>query len=329
LVAEADESDASFLHLTPMMSVVTNIDHDHMDTYQGDYHYLERSFIDFVHRLPFYGVAIVCLEDANVKAMMPKLSRKIRTYGFDPIADIQAASVVSMGLQTRFWVKALDLAPFEVTLNQPGRHNVLNALAAIGVALELNVSVSAIQTALLEFGGVARRFEVYPNLTTQNTQHTEPPQDHQSVPFTLIDDYGHHPTELEATLATARQAFEKKRLVLVFQPHRYSRTRDLFDEFVTVLMRADLVVVMGVYTAGEAPLPAFDSKALLQAMRLRGHKENVFVGDAEQLACILPTLLNPEDVVLMMGAGDIGHTARQWAQKGGNPPEIDDKESSA
>ncbi|WP_019894584.1 UDP-N-acetylmuramate--L-alanine ligase [Hydrogenovibrio halophilus] len=305
LVAEADESDASFLHLSPMMSVVTNIDQDHMDTYHGDYQYLESSFVEFVHRLPFYGLAIVCLEDPNVQAMLPKLSRKVRTYGFESVADIQALGLQPDGLRMHFRVKALDLPEFEVTLNQPGAHNVLNALAAIGIGLELNVSIEAIQTALAEFGGVGRRFEVYPQRGIGGHN------------VTLVDDYGHHPTELQATLATARQAFPQQRLVLVFQPHRYSRTRDLFDDFVQALTKADLVILLDVYPAGETPLPAFDAKSLLRAMRLRGHKDNLHAHDETQLNELAQTVLADDDVVLMMGAGDIGQMARHWSE---HPP---------
>ncbi|QAB14814.1 UDP-N-acetylmuramate--L-alanine ligase [Hydrogenovibrio thermophilus] len=303
LVAEADESDASFLHLSPMMSVVTNIDEDHMDTYQGDYQNLETTFIEFIHRLPFYGLAILCYEDSNVREMLPKLSRKTRTYGFSDQADVYAANVRHDGLAMLFDVHAENKPVFEVRLNQPGRHNVLNALAAITVGLELDVSVEAIQQALGEFGGVGRRFEVYPHRLIGGKN------------VTLVDDYGHHPTELSATISTARQAFPNRRLVLVFQPHRYSRTRDLFDDFVQALVEADLVVLTDVYAAGEAPLAAFDSKALLQAMRLRGHKDNLHVESLEELNELMTPVLLGDDVVLVMGAGDIGQVARQWKEQ--------------
>ncbi|MDX1795447.1 MAG: UDP-N-acetylmuramate--L-alanine ligase, partial [Hydrogenovibrio sp.] len=222
LIAEADESDASFLHLSPMMSVVTNIDEDHMETYQGDYQVLENTFVEFIHRLPFYGIAILCIDDENIRKMLPKLSRKTYTYGFSEEADVRAYQVRVDGLKMQFMVKAHDLPPFEVTLNQPGEHNILNALAAITIGLELDVSVKDIQVALSHFGGVGRRFEVYPNRLVGGHS------------ITLVDDYGHHPTELRATIETARAAFPGQRLVLVFQPHRYSRTRDLFDDFVQV-----------------------------------------------------------------------------------------------
>ncbi|WP_040728015.1 UDP-N-acetylmuramate--L-alanine ligase [Thiomicrorhabdus sp. Kp2] len=299
LVAEADESDASFLHLSPMMSVVTNIDEDHMETYQGDYQNLENTFIEFIHRLPFYGMAIMCIDDENIQKILPKLSRKVLTYGFAENADIRAINVTAKGLQMQFQVLVGRERSFDITLNLPGKHNVLNALAAIAIALKLDVSVEAIQQALNEFGGVGRRFEVYPERVIGN--HT----------VTLVDDYGHHPTELEATISTARDAFPEKRLVLVFQPHRYTRTRDLFDDFVQALMGPDLVILLDVYAAGEMPLPMFDSKSLLQALRLRG--EHGFYADSlEQLDEIAKDVLHDDDVVLVMGAGDVGQVAKNW-----------------
>lgn len=304
LVAEADESDASFLHLSPMMSVITNIDEDHMETYQGDYQVLENTFIEFVHRLPFYGKTIVCIDDENIQNMLPKLSRKINTYGFSEQADVRAINVKATGLQMQFEVVVNNQAPFAVTLNLPGQHNVLNALAAISIGLDLEVSIEAIQQALLEFGGVGRRFEVYPNriISAHNV--------------TLVDDYGHHPTELEATIETARAAFPNKRLVLVFQPHRYTRTRDLFDEFVQALTGPDLVVLMDVYAAGETPLPMFDSRALLQALRVRGGN-GFYAESQEQLNKIANDILQDDDVVLVMGAGDIGQVSKQWQSEKG------------
>jgi len=305
LVAEADESDASFLHLSPMMSVVTNIDEDHMETYQGDYQVLENTFLEFIHGLPFYGLAIVCLDDENVRKMLPKLTRKAMTYGFDEQADIRAINVKSSGLQMQFQVLVGREQSFDVTLNTPGLHNVQNALAAIAIALELNVSVEAIQQALSQFGGVGRRFEVYPQRKIGE----------QTV--TLVDDYGHHPTELTATIQTAKQAFKDQRLVLVFQPHRYSRTRDLFDDFVQALLEADVVILTEVYAAGEAVLPSFDSKSLLQAMRLRGGHQGIYSESFEQLDEIASEVLRPDDVVLVMGAGSVGQVAKKWKQHSG------------
>lgn len=303
LVAEADESDASFLHLMPMMSVVTNIDEDHMDTYQGEYSVLENTFIEFVHRLPFYGKVILCLDDDNVKNMLPKLSRKLMTYGVSEEADVRAVNILSHGLTTEFTVQSSYCAPFTVSLNIPGHHNVLNALAAISIALELGVFIDAIQTSLKEFSGVGRRFEVYPHRLIGETE------------VTLVDDYGHHPTELSATLSTARSAFPDKRLVLVFQPHRYSRTRDLFDEFVNALMEADLVILTEVYAAGEKPLTGFDSKSLLQAMRLRGYKDSLHAESLASLEPLVSEVLIEDDVLLVMGAGDIGQISKAWSEQ--------------
>jgi len=299
LVAEADESDASFLHLSPMMSVVTNIDEDHMETYQGDYQVLENTFIEFIHRLPFYGMAIMCIDDENIQKILPKLSRKVLTYGFSEEADVRAINVSASGLQMQFQVLVGRELSFNVTLNSPGRHNVLNALAAVAIALELDVSIDAIKQALIDFGGVGRRFEVYPNRIIAN----------QNV--TLVDDYGHHPTELEATISTAKDAFPNQRLVLVFQPHRYTRTRDLFDDFVQALLGPDLVVLMDVYSAGEMPIPMFDSKALLQAIRVRGG-QGFYADNLEQLNEIATDILHDNDVVLVMGAGDVGQVAKSW-----------------
>ena len=299
LVAEADESDASFLHLSPMLSVITNIDEDHMETYQGDYQVLENTFVEFVHRLPFYGKVIVCVDDVNIQNMLPKLSRKVTTYGFSEQADVRAVNVKAAGLQMLFDVEVKEGTSFSVVLNTPGEHNVLNALAAISIGLDLGVSVEAIQQALLEFGGVGRRFEVYSQTVIAGKT------------VTMVDDYGHHPTELEATISTAKNAYPNKRLVLVFQPHRYTRTRDLFDEFVQALTGTDLAVLMDVYSAGEAPLANFDSKNLLQALRLRGGN-GFYAESLEQLNQLADDILLDDDVVLVMGAGDIGQVSKAW-----------------
>jgi UDP-N-acetylmuramate--alanine ligase len=304
LVAEADESDASFLHLTPMLSVITNIDMDHMETYQGDFSKLIETYVEFINRLPFYGLAVVCLDDPNIKTLIPELSRKTLTYGFDEQADVRAVNVREEGLSSRFTVVSRNTEPFEVRLNIPGRHNVQNALASIAVALELAIEPEAINEGLSQFGGVGRRFEVYPNRVIGGHK------------LTLVDDYGHHPTELNATLKTARSAFPNKRLVLVFQPHRYSRTRDLFDDFVQAMMQADLVVLSQVYAAGETPLPRFDSKALMQAMRLRGAQDLVLVEGFDELESLASDVFRDDDVVLMMGAGDIGVWAKTWQEQG-------------
>ena len=303
LVAEADESDASFLHLSPMISVVTNVEEDHMETYQGDYQVLENTFLEFIHGLPFYGLAIVCLDNENVRKMLPKLTRKALTYGFDEQADIRAVNVQTFGLRMQFQVLVGGEQPFDITLNLPGLHNVQNALAAIAIALELNVSVQAIQQSLKEFGGVGRRFEVYPQRLIGSKK------------VTLVDDYGHHPTELNATISTAKAAFKDQRLVLIFQPHRYSRTRDLFDDFVQSLLEVDVVILTEVYAAGEPVIPSFDSKSLLQAMRLRGGHQGIYSESFEQLDDILNDVLHDDDVLLVMGAGNISQLALKWKDR--------------
>lgn len=300
LVAEADESDASFLHLMPMISVVTNIDEDHMETYGGDYSRLEQTFIDFIHRLPFYGDAILCIDSANVKTMLPKLARKVTTYGFDEDADVRAFDVEQNGLQTHFKVACAGFDTFAVTLNLPGLHNVQNALAAITVAMKLELQPSEIIPALETFKGVGRRFEVYPQRKIAGKL------------VTLVDDYGHHPVELAATLTTAKQAFPDKRLVLVFQLHRYSRTRDLFDEFVSALLLADLVILPDVYAAGEKPIPNFDAKSVLQALRMRS-ANGFYAPSLEELDQIAAEVLQEDDVLLVMGAGNIGGVAKTWS----------------
>ncbi len=303
LVAEADESDASFLHLAPMMSVITNIDMDHMETYQGDFSRLIHTYNEFINRLPFYGLTVLCLDDPNLKNLMPDVLRKVRTYGFDSQADVVALNWQAKGLTSEFDVVVKGREPFSVVLNIPGQHNVSNALAAITVALELDVSVTAIQQALANFGGVGRRFEVYPGRIIGGHQ------------VTLVDDYGHHPTELAATLQTARDAFPGQRIVLVFQPHRYSRTRDLFDEFIAVLTKADLVVLAPVYPAGEAPIPGFDTKAMIQNLRIRGAQHVMLADGFDALNVMAADLFTAGDIILMMGAGDIGQWAKEWQQQ--------------
>ncbi|AEG30975.1 UDP-N-acetylmuramate--L-alanine ligase [Thiomicrospira cyclica] len=300
LVAEADESDASFLHLAPMMSVITNIDMDHMETYQGDFSRLIHTYNEFINRLPFYGLTVLCLDDPNLKQMMPDVLRKVRTYGFDADADVVAVNWQSKGLTSEFEVITAGREPFNVLLNIPGQHNVRNALAAIAVALELDVPVTAIQQALATFAGVGRRFEVYPQRMIGGHQ------------VTLVDDYGHHPTELSATIQTARDAFVGKRLVLVFQPHRYSRTRDLFDDFIAALLKADLIILAPVYAAGESPIPGFDTKSMIQNLRIRGAQNVMFAEGFEALSALTEDVLTDDDVVLMMGAGDIGQWAKEW-----------------
>ncbi|WP_199901420.1 UDP-N-acetylmuramate--L-alanine ligase [Neisseria animaloris] len=306
LVAEADESDASFLHLTPVMSVVTNIDTDHMDTYDHSVEKLYQAFVTFIHRMPFYGKAFLCIDSEHVRAIIPRISKPFATYGLDESADIYATDVCTEGTQMRFTVhvKQDDIKPFEVVLNMPGRHNVLNALAAIGVALEVGASVEAIQKGLLGFEGVGRRFQKYGEIALPN-----------GGKATLIDDYGHHPVEMAATLAAARGAYPNNRLVLAFQPHRYTRTRDLFEDFVGVLNTVDTLVLTEVYAAGEDPIIAADSRALARAVRVLGKLEPIYCEDVNALPETLLNVLKDGDVLLTMGAGSINKTPQVLAGK--------------
>ena len=298
IVAEADESDASFLHLTPIMSVVTNIDVDHMETYGHSIDKLHQAFIDFIHRMPFYGKAFLCIDSEHVRAILPQVSKPYATYGLDESADIYATQIQNEGAQMRFMVhikqKKQTIPPFEVVLNMPGRHNVLNALAAIGVALECGADVAAIQQGLLGFAGVGRRFQSYGDIALPKGGHA-----------LIIDDYGHHPVEMAATLAAARGAYPNRRLVLVFQPHRYSRTRDLFEDFVAVLNTVDHLVLTEVYAAGEEPIVAADSRALARAIRVLGKLEPIYCEQVNDLPATLLNVLQDGDVVLNMGAGSI------------------------
>ena len=296
IVAEADESDASFLYLSPVMAVITNIDTDHMDTYDHSVDKLHQSFIDFVHRLPFYGRAFLCRESEHVRAILPKINKPFSTYGFTAESDIYASDIVAEGMQMRFTVHLKDMSvrPFEVVLNTPGQHNVLNALASIGIALACGVNVEAIQAGLLAFGGVGRRFQCYEGLKLP-----------QGGSVNLIDDYGHHPVEIAATLAAVRGAYPEQRLVLAFQPHRYTRTRDLFEDFVSVLNQADALLLTEVYPAGETPIVAADSKALARAIRVHGKIEPIYVETVAELPLSLVHVLQDGDILLNMGAGNI------------------------
>jgi len=300
IVAEADESDASFLHLTPVLSVVTNIDADHMDTYGHDFEKLKGAFVEFLQRLPFYGMAVVCIDDANIRAILPSVSKPIMPYGFSEDARVRAINVRPDGSQMHFTVQRINgvTTEFDVTLNLPGNHYVLNALAAIAVASELNVPDAAIIKALKEFRGVGRRFERYGEVAAKD-----------GGAFTLIDDYGHHPVEMQAVIAAARGAFPERRLVLAFQPHRFTRTRDCFEDFVKVLSGADAVLLTEVYPAGEAPIVAADSRALVRAVRVTGKVEPLFVETTAELPQAILDVAKDGDVVIVMGAGSIGQVA--------------------
>jgi len=298
IVVEADESDASFLNLLPVMAVVTNIDADHMETYGHDFGRLKQAFVDFLHRMPFYGTAILCTEDAAVRDIVAQVTCPITSYGFDEDSQVRAVNVRAVDGQMHFTVQRRNgvvLPDLDVVLNLPGRHNVLNALAAIAVAVELGVEDAAVQRALACFKGVGRRFQRYGEVMAR-----------EGGAFTLIDDYGHHPVEMAATLAAARGAFSGRRLVLAFQPHRYTRTRDCFEDFVNVIAQADCVLLSEVYAAGEAPIVAADGRSLARALRVAGRIEPVFVDRIDTMAQVILETARAGDVVLCMGAGSIG-----------------------
>jgi UDP-N-acetylmuramate--alanine ligase len=300
LVAEADESDASFLYLQPMMSVVTNIDADHLPTYGGDFSRLKQTFVEFLHHLPFYGLAVVCVDDEEIRSLLPEIARPIIRYGIDFDADICASNIRYQGKKTVFDVMLPDAdKSMEVTLNMPGRHNVLNALAAICVAHELGVSGEDMQNALAKFQGIGRRMHMYGETKLE-----------QGV-VTLVDDYAHHPTELAATLSATKNAWPDKRLVAIFQPHRYTRTRDLFEDFSQVLADCDVLLMTEVYAAGEEAIAGADGRALCAAIRARGKVNPIFIEDIERLADDLRAILQDGDLVLTMGAGSIGRVASQ------------------
>jgi UDP-N-acetylmuramate--alanine ligase len=298
LVAEADESDASFLHLQPMIAIVTNIDNDHLATHGGDFQKLRQSFVEFLHNLPFYGLAVLCADDAELAGLLPQVGRPVVSYGLAEHADVRAVDIRRNGPSTRFNVLRKGHDPLPITVNLPGIHNVLNSLAAIAVATDLAVEDAAIQRALERFQGIDRRLQVVGELAPG---------------ITVVDDYGHHPTEIAATLDALRQAYAGRRIVLVFQPHRYSRTRDLMDDFARVLSEADTLLITEVYAAGEAPIEGADARAMCRAVRGRGKVEPVFVPQVEQIADSLVGLLRAGDVIAMMGAGSISGVAHDLA----------------
>jgi UDP-N-acetylmuramate--alanine ligase len=285
LIAEADESDASFLHLQPMVSVVTNIEADHMDTYGGDFEVLKTTFVDFLHNLPFYGVAVMCIDDPVIQEILPRVGRQIVTYGFSEDADVRASNFVQQGHQSRFTAHRKDRPDLDIVLNLPGAHNVLNSLAAIAVASEDEIDDASIVKALAEFDGKVM----------------------------LVDDYGHHPSEVLATIKAARAGWPDKRLVMAYQPHRYSRTRDLYEDFVEVLSQVDCLLLLDVYAAGENPIPGADGRALCRSIRVRGQVDPIFISGPDQLASVLPDVLQDGDLLLTQGAGNIGALSRELA----------------
>jgi UDP-N-acetylmuramate--alanine ligase len=304
IVVEADESDASFLNLSPVIEVITNIDADHMETYGHDFGKLKQAFVEFTQRLPFYGVAVLCIDDAHVREIMPLISKPITTYGFHEDAQVRAVEAEAVDGLMRFTVIQAGYPSLPISLNQPGMHNVQNACAAIAIARELGVADEATQKALAEFHGVGRRFTRYGEIALPNADGS----------FALVDDYGHHPVETAATIAAARGAYPGRRLVLAFQPHRYTRTRDLFEDFVRVLSSVDALVLAEVYAAGEAPIVAADGRAMAHALRVAGKIEPVFVEHIEEMPATIMNLVRDGDVVITMGAGSISGVAVRLAQ---------------
>jgi len=303
LVAEADESDASFLHLTPMVAVVTNIDADHMHTYGGDFSKLKQTFIDFLHNLPFYGAAVMCVDDPVVEEIIPQVSRSVITYGVSAHADYRAESITQSGIHTSFIAKRPGKhQDLEVTLSMPGHHNVLNALATIAIATDEGIEDKAIQKGLANFQGVGRRFQVHGEYETGRGQ------------VMLVDDYGHHPVEVEATIKAIRAGWPDKRIVMVYQPHRYSRTCDLYEDFVKVLSEVDVLLLMDVYSAGERPIPGADSRSLCRSLRQRGKVDPIFIDDGSEIESVLGNLLEDGDLLITQGAGDIGRLAVRLAE---------------
>ncbi len=297
LVAEADESDASFLYLKPIMAVVTNIDADHMETYGGDFSKLKQTFIEFLHHLPFYGLAVLCLDDPNIKECLPNISRPILTYGFDKSADIYATDYRQEGLKTFFTVYRRNLSSLNIELNLGGRHNALNALACIAIATELDVGDRFITKALAEFSGVGRRLQIFGEISIQQKQ------------ILVIDDYGHHPREIATTVEAIKTAWPNRRLIMAYQPHRYTRTRDLFEDFTNVLSNVDMLLLLEIYSAGESPIQGINSKALCHAIKQRGLIDPIFVENTACLPTALENIVQPGDLLLLQGAGDIGHVA--------------------
>ena len=303
IVAEADESDASFLHLQPMATIVTNIDADHMDTYGGSFDVLKDTFVQFLQKLPFYGLAVMCGDDANIREIMPRIGRPVITYGFNEDNDIRAVELEQDGMRSHFTVLRKEREPLRVTINMPGAHNVLNALAAIGIATDEGVSDAAICRALESFSGVGRRFQVQGEFEIDGGN------------VKLVDDYGHHPKEVEATIKAARASHPDRRLVMMFQPHRFSRTRDCFDDFVDVLSQVDQLLLLEVYAAGEKPIVGADSRSLARSIRLRGQVEPILIDPVEgNLENVLQKVLQANDLLLTQGAGNVGAISIELAQ---------------
>lgn len=302
LIAEADESDASFLHLQPMVAVVTNIEPDHMDTYGGDFEKMKRTYVDFLHNLPFYGLAVMCADDAVVMELIPQVGRQVITYGFNDQADYRIEEYQQTGFQGRYTVVCPTGERIDVLLNVPGKHNALNATAALAVAKEEGITNEAILAALADFQGAGRRFDQLGQFIRPNGK------------VMLVDDYGHHPTEVDVTIKAARQGWENKRVVMIFQPHRYSRTRDLFDDFVQVLSQVDALIMLEVYAAGEDPITGADSRALCRSIRNLGKVDPILVSDITTLGEVLDQIIQDGDLILAQGAGSVSKLSRELAQ---------------
>jgi len=303
-IAEADESDASFLHLNPMVAVVTNIDMDHMETYDNDFEKVKQTFIEFLHNMPFYGLAVLCGDDEGVKAIMPSLMRSYVTYGFSDGLDYQAVEVSQEGTMSSYKVKRRGKPGLiDVQLNMPGKHNILNSLAAFAVANEDGIRAPALVESLAKFSGIGRRFQICGDYKTVVGE------------LKLVDDYGHHPTEINATIEAVRAGWSDKRLVMVFQPHRYSRTRDLFEDFVSVLIKVDVLIMLDVYSAGEASIAGADSRSLCRSIRQRGQLEPIFVKEQKSLNAVLAEVVKDGDIVVTQGAGNVGKIAKDWVDE--------------
>lgn len=318
LIAEADESDASFLHLQPMVAVVTNIEADHMDTYQGNFENLKQTFITFLHNLPFYGLAVMCIDDPVIRDLIPRVSRHVLTYGFSQDADVRIEEYQQQGSQGHFRLHRRDKPALSITLNAPGRHNALNAAAAIAVASEEGIEDEDIIQALGQFQGTKRRFDFLGEFELAEVNGV-------AGTAMLVDDYGHHPTEVDATIKAARSGWPDKNLVMIFQPHRYTRTRDLYDDFANVLAQVDVLLMLDVYSAGEAPIPGADSRALCRGIRARGQVDPILVPDHEMVTKMLAPLLSGNDLILTQGAGNVGKIAQKLVEYKLKPDQDGDK----
>lgn len=317
LIAEADESDASFLHLQPMVAIVTNIEADHMDTYQGDFENLKQTFINFLHNLPFYGRAVMCIDDPVVRELIPRVGRQVITYGFSEDADVRIEEYQQNGAEGQFFICRQERPNLAVILNAPGRHNALNATAAVAAATEEGIDDDAILRALSGFQGTGRRFDFLGEYSLKNVNG-------KAGKAMVVDDYGHHPTEVDATIKAARAGWPDRRLVMIFQPHRYTRTRDLYDDFANVLSQVDVLLMLEVYSAGESPIPGADSRSLCRSIRGRGKLDPVLISESEQLPEILAQFLEDNDLILTQGAGNIGKIARTLVELKLQPAHVGD-----